>query len=462
MAYPKELISCFSDAKWKGLSSFAARLNALQNVENYLAALQGRPAKQIHPRRLEGSVYGAWSKRENAIIINESLLRNDTFEYVSKDTGQLVQSYRPDSALQLFDTIAHEGFHAYQDFCIEHPDICPDPAMLEQWMVNRAESPDLKERNYIDPRSGIPGATEYYRTQPLERDASDYGNRMTLLAATEIGMTQENSPAFESYIDNIERNSYQIAEQNLKNNNLPAPKEMYQQMVDRAQIWYLQYQADIANNASRFPNLTNGPQDLRPPVPGNNPSSNPPNHNDSGDPPMKLKRTITTEILQGRSTDTESVLENYRENLRGLGVTNETAIESFIAQERQKINLEFESLDHGDLESNKYHTPLPEEWASIAATMKDEMLSVSPEHEVSAEMNLSAPIESSLEQNYSPPQESSVELDNAPQRESSLELDNVPQQTSSAEQNNAPSQNNTVVQENIPEQEYDYYIGYGY
>lgn len=88
--------------------------------------------------------------------------------------------------------------------------------------------------------------------------------------------------------------------------------------------------------------------------------------------PKVLKRTITPEIRASRERDMETVLDNYRENLRDHGVTDEAAIERIVSEERSKMQKEYESLDNGDCSSNIYHTPT--DWEGIASGMKDQEL----------------------------------------------------------------------------------------
>lgn len=92
-----------------------------------------------------------------------------------------------------------------------------------------------------------------------------------------------------------------------------------------------------------------------------------------------LKRPITPEIRASRERDMETVLDNYRENLRDRGVTDEAAIEQFVSEERDKMQKEYESLDNGDTSSNIYHTPT--NWDGIAAGMKGQ--EVEEENEMS-------------------------------------------------------------------------------
>lgn len=92
-----------------------------------------------------------------------------------------------------------------------------------------------------------------------------------------------------------------------------------------------------------------------------------------------LKRTITPEIKANQNRDMETVLDNYRENLRDYGVTDEAAIERFVSEERCKMQKEYESLDNGDCSSNIYHTPT--DWEGIASKIKEQ--EVEQEDEIS-------------------------------------------------------------------------------
>ena len=85
-----------------------------------------------------------------------------------------------------------------------------------------------------------------------------------------------------------------------------------------------------------------------------------------------LKRNITPETGASWVRDMETVLDNYRENLRDYGVTDEAAIERFVSEERSKMYKEYESLENGDCSSNIYHTPT--DWEEIASEMREQEL----------------------------------------------------------------------------------------
>ena len=99
------------------------------------------------------------------------------------------------------------------------------------------------------------------------------------------------------------------------------------------------------------------------------------------DNPKVLKRKITPEIQASRQRDIDTVLDNYRENLRDHGVTDEEAIERFVSEEKEKMLREYESLDHGDTSSNIYYTP--NNWDEIANGMKSEENEETDEEEMS-------------------------------------------------------------------------------
>lgn len=95
------------------------------------------------------------------------------------------------------------------------------------------------------------------------------------------------------------------------------------------------------------------------------------------DPPKVLTREITDGIRESRAADTEEVLDNYRENLREYGV-DEDKIEEFINGEREAMEAEYESLDHGQTSEDIYY--MPQDWQVVAdSLMADRMEELEPE-----------------------------------------------------------------------------------
>ena len=80
-------------------------------------------------------------------------------------------------------------------------------------------------------------------------------------------------------------------------------------------------------------------------------------------------RIMNEAMREARERDTEEVLDNYRENLRGYGV-GENAIEEFINNERDKIQEEYEALDRGAEYPPVYHEPT--DWAAVADSLLQE------------------------------------------------------------------------------------------
>lgn len=67
--------------------------------------------------------------------------------------------------MQLFDTIAHEGYHAYQGYAIKHPGFHKDMKQVKEWAIN--------DRNVKYFRRG-----DEYLVQPRERDAYSTKSRL--------------------------------------------------------------------------------------------------------------------------------------------------------------------------------------------------------------------------------------------------------------------------------------------
>lgn len=121
------------------------------------------------------------------------------------------------------------------------------------------------------------------------------------------------------------------------------------------------------------------------------------------DSPMALTREITPEIIESRESDTEETLENYRDNLREYGVSEEQ-IEEFVEQEREKINAEYESLDSGDASSDIYYQPT--DWEEVANS-----LSVGQNEQISKDISNEPEIEQDVEQANADVQEMNIDYD---------------------------------------------------
>ena len=210
----RELFSCFSYGKWNQLDT-DTRWKCLQALENHFAAEQGRPAATILPASpvsLNGA-YGECFPDGNVIYINRDLV----------ECGRLVgpvdemHPASPDANVQLFDTVAHEGYHVYQDYAIKHPGFHADENQVKEWAMN-----DVK---YF--YNG-----EEYLVQPLERDAWRYGSEKTREAFAEIENRYGAEPGRIKYEEMVDKNSYDGALERLQANNPDGLNQMYQEMQD--------------------------------------------------------------------------------------------------------------------------------------------------------------------------------------------------------------------------------------
>ena len=165
-----QLHDLFAANIWNSLD-LDTKKQAVQALENDFAFQQGRPAKTVEVTSLEDGLYGGWNAERDTIQLNENLLKSGSL-YTSPDAQPM-----PDANMQTFDTIAHEGYHAYQSYTLEHPEVHADKAQLSDWARNEGEYYDAGNR---------------YLIQPQERDAWQYGHDATVQAFQ--GIEERNGP----------------------------------------------------------------------------------------------------------------------------------------------------------------------------------------------------------------------------------------------------------------------------
>ena len=140
---------------WDSIGS-DERLEALQDIEDQMAEIQGRPPVEVVlDDTLQANEFGGWNGE--VIKINTAHLNSDM------------------PVDEFIDTIVHEGRHADQDYAIEHPGFIADNDLVTSWAEN--QPPD----NYLRPEDY---GQEIYENQPTEADAWNYATqiRNTLIA----------------------------------------------------------------------------------------------------------------------------------------------------------------------------------------------------------------------------------------------------------------------------------------
>ena len=165
-----QLHDLFAANTWNSLD-LDTKKQAVQALENDFAFQQGRPAKAVEVTPLEDGLYGGWNAERDTIQLNKNLLQSGTL-YNSPDAQPM-----PDANMQIFDTVAHEGYHAYQSYALEHPEVHEDKAQLREWALNEGKYYDTGDRYFI---------------QPQERDAWQYGYNATTEAFR--GIEARNGP----------------------------------------------------------------------------------------------------------------------------------------------------------------------------------------------------------------------------------------------------------------------------
>ncbi|MDR1135435.1 MAG: hypothetical protein LBL49_04550 [Clostridiales Family XIII bacterium] len=141
-------LNAFETSNWKQLP-MQQRIEALQGLENTMAAKQGRAPRTITPdKNMPGARRGQYSPSEpDKLRVNADLIKSDKGNY------------------QAMQTTIHEGRHAYQDDCIQGKakPLPQDRSKAESWTHN------MPGRGGVYNTDGV-----NYRYQPVEADANSY------------------------------------------------------------------------------------------------------------------------------------------------------------------------------------------------------------------------------------------------------------------------------------------------
>ena len=211
-----QLHDLFASRTWYGLD-YETKCDAVQALEQDFAFQQGRPAKKVVVGPVEHNYYGGWYPNQNVIRLNKNLLKHGNLSGHPEDRPMA------DANWQIFDTIAHEGYHAYQTYALENPDAHADKAQLREWALN--------EGYYF--QNG-----NHYLIQPQERDAWRYGHSATLEAFR--GIEARNGPepslAKEKYNSTSLESSYDAALARAQKANPEVLRDMEQIMERGCQL----------------------------------------------------------------------------------------------------------------------------------------------------------------------------------------------------------------------------------
>jgi hypothetical protein len=132
---------------WQSLDP-GDRVGVLQSVENLMAEIQGRPPLSVVSETLGPGSFGAYDG--STIKINSDQINGN-------DIG----------VEEFFDTVVHEGRHAYQQYAIENPGIINNQAIIQAWSANF--------ENYL---SAELYGMDIYINQPVEADAWSYATQI--------------------------------------------------------------------------------------------------------------------------------------------------------------------------------------------------------------------------------------------------------------------------------------------
>ena len=162
-------LSAFETSNWKRLSTHR-RVDALQGLENSMAAKQGRsPRSVVLDGNMPDARHGQYNPGDPDILrVNMNLVKSDNGNY------------------QAMQSTIHEGRHAYQDDCIRSraTALPQDRSRVESWAHNMPGRGGVYNTDGVD-----------YRYQPVEADANDYARGEMNRFSSQYG----NDPAYNDF-----------------------------------------------------------------------------------------------------------------------------------------------------------------------------------------------------------------------------------------------------------------------
>lgn len=170
----EELNRYFVPESWNQLP-LAKKGDVVNALEQSFAAEQGRPARPVLFRVFPDNL-GEFNPNTDEIYLNRDLVLYGKMP-ITDEKGNFIDYVPLDDALQqIYDTIAHEGRHAYQADVVKHPErYLESPDTVHDWQLNNAtggtSNGELTSNYYQD------GNT--YLLNPVEVDARNYGEEKT-------------------------------------------------------------------------------------------------------------------------------------------------------------------------------------------------------------------------------------------------------------------------------------------
>ena len=147
---------------WNKLEGIEDKKTVLQRLENTNAEILKRSPVPLRLDVIEDGASGYYDNDKREIVLNIDKIKEC-------NTIAELQEVR--------DTVLHEGYHAYQHYAMEHPEVHPNRNEVEIWREN--------DKDYISCRDDFIG----YWTQPIEVSARAYAETNNKLIAEANGET---------------------------------------------------------------------------------------------------------------------------------------------------------------------------------------------------------------------------------------------------------------------------------
>ena len=186
-----EVYLLFGTEKWAQLNE-AQRMDALQEIENRIAAGEGREPYRVNIVPEEEWEPGLMGYMQFSVDERPTIYLNGCFFENAEDLDFLDMDY---SAVTALHTLLHEGRHCFQREAVLRGNEKIDPQTLRDWAANVVSY-------FCD--SDTEGQFGVYEFQPLERDANSFAAQ-TLgdIYRHIVNLTGERDEGFEAELGRL-------------------------------------------------------------------------------------------------------------------------------------------------------------------------------------------------------------------------------------------------------------------
>ena len=194
----RRIENLFRHDNWATMN-YGQRLDAMQQLEDFTAAQEGRPSLVVMPETMDPDSYGYYKNGAGCIYINENLLSHNNLMGAGSSPLE-------DGNIQAFNTVLHEGRHGFEDYAVHNPDkVSVPPDQLKDWALN--------DGRYFGPDRY---SYDHYRANAVEQDAHNFADPRTIEAFERMQREGSYEPGLADFKDNVKLNEPSLSPQELQ------------------------------------------------------------------------------------------------------------------------------------------------------------------------------------------------------------------------------------------------------